>query len=711
MVFNFITDVTDGDNLSGIRWVELRRTTGEWELYQEGTFSPDDGLDRYMGGIAIDGAGNIGLAYNVSSEDEFVGVRFTGRKHDDELGEMTIVEQILVEGENTISSGARFGDYAQMGVDPINDRTFWYVTEYGKGAGSSSSTRIAAFEIERDPIDIGAFKFNGDLTSGFDPMEEISFQVTNFGMEEVSSFTAGYIFENGDVVTQEFNESIESGESIFITFDEMVEFNGAGTYSLTGFTQLDNDNVSANDSIKVELTNIAALDAGLLGISIENTTICDETSTVDVLLSNFGGDLLTSALIEVQLNGDVVYSETWTGELAFCKSEIVEITLSGFISGTNEILATVSAPNEGIDQGLLNNETSTSLEFIDNAVTLTINFELDFYPGETTYEVIDINGNVIAAGGPFTENTASEEFCADPEQCYTFIIYDSYGDGIFAPGGYELVDEDGNVLASLLENDFGTQENNDFCATFMCMLEVDIDITPANDTNGGSILITPLNGVGPFSYSIDGGDTFQDNPLFEGLDLGEYEIVVIGGEDCAFEGDAVIDACSLDVNVEFEDESDINLGSIIINVTGGTEPYMYSIDGGETFSSDNLFNNLTSGEYDVVAVDADGCEFTTGITLNFVVANETHQLGYTITATPNPTAGVFNIFLKGDIPSGERLGYKIYDATGKVIRSDDLVRYDSSFTSQVSIASEAAGVYYIRIINEDINQLLKVVKI
>ncbi|MEM7298294.1 MAG: hypothetical protein AAF391_08520, partial [Bacteroidota bacterium] len=39
MVMNFITDVTDGNNLSGIRWVELRKTPGnDWSLYQEGTF-------------------------------------------------------------------------------------------------------------------------------------------------------------------------------------------------------------------------------------------------------------------------------------------------------------------------------------------------------------------------------------------------------------------------------------------------------------------------------------------------------------------------------------------------------------------------------------------------------------------------------------------------------------------------------------------------
>ncbi len=711
MVFNFITDVTDGDNLSGIRWMELRREDADWYIYQEGTFSPDDGLDRYMGGTAIDGAGNIGLAYNVSSEDEFVGVRYTGRKHDDPLGEMTIAEQILVEGENTIQSGARFGDYAQMGVDPINDRTFWYVTEYGKGSGSSSSTRIAAFEIERDSFDIGAYKFNGALTGGFMEDEVISFQVQNFGTEAINSFTAGYIFENGAPVSQQFDIELKGGESTIVFFDETVDFIGAGTYSLTGFTQLESDQVIVNDSFRVDLTSIAALDAGIVGVSLESPTLCDSIAPLTVTLSNFGGDTLTSADIEILLNGTSIYNEPWEGSLAFCEQEIFQIDISGFISGENEIIASVSNPNGGTDQGLQNNESTTSLQFISNAVTLSINFDFDAYPEETTYEILDENNNVVASGGPFSGNIATEQFCADPDACYTFVIFDSFGDGIFFPGGYEIVDESGNVLASILNNDFGTEEQNEFCATFMCMLEVDIDITPALENEGGTILITPQNGVGPFSYSIDGGNTFQDSPLFENVPVGSYAIVVLGGEDCAFEGEALVEECSLSVVIEKEDETEGIPGSIFIQVTNGNPPYQYSIDGGENFSNNPLFTGLEEGDYEIVVRDADGCEFTTVITIDFVVATDTEKKGYRISATPNPTNGIFSIFIEGDIPGGERLGYVIYNAAGKIIRTDDLVRYGDTFVSQVSLYHEASGNYYIRFNSDEINELLRVIKI
>ncbi|NNF22376.1 MAG: hypothetical protein HKN67_10555, partial [Saprospiraceae bacterium] len=148
IVMNFITDVTDGDNLSGIRWIEFRRTDSEeWSVYQEGTFAPHDGLHRMMGSICMDKNGNIGLAYNVTSDTTYIGIRATGRRASDPLGIMTIDEIIVAEGENPIISGTRFGDYAHMSIDPVDDRTFWYTTEYAKGG--TSYTRILAYELSK----------------------------------------------------------------------------------------------------------------------------------------------------------------------------------------------------------------------------------------------------------------------------------------------------------------------------------------------------------------------------------------------------------------------------------------------------------------------------------------------------------------------------------------------------------------------------------
>ena len=48
---------------------------------------------------------------------------------------------------------------------------------------------------------------------------------------------------------------------------------------------------------------------------------------------------------------------------------------------------------------------------------------------------------------------------------------------------------------------------------------------------------------------------------------------------------------------------------IVFDVTGGSMPYLYSIDGGVTFGHNNMFVDLPSGVYEVIVQDAEGCEY------------------------------------------------------------------------------------------------------
>ncbi|MBT8232399.1 MAG: hypothetical protein HKO66_04935 [Saprospiraceae bacterium] len=141
MVMSHVTDVTGNDD-AGVRWYELRRTTGDWSIYQQGTYSPDT-ESRWMSSIAINGDGSIGLAYNTSSATSFPSVKFTGRKECDPLGTMTEPETVMAQG--TAANGSnRYGDYAAMSVDPV-DGSFWFTGEYNPA--SQWSTIIGNFDI------------------------------------------------------------------------------------------------------------------------------------------------------------------------------------------------------------------------------------------------------------------------------------------------------------------------------------------------------------------------------------------------------------------------------------------------------------------------------------------------------------------------------------------------------------------------------------
>lgn len=145
LVGNFTVDV--GGDLAGIRWFELRRTSGNWTVFSQGTFSPD-AVYRWMGAVSADQTGNIALGYSVSDGSSvYPSLRYTGRQFDDPPGVMTQGEVTFVTGAGTQGFN-RWGDYAAMGVDPADDCTFWFTSEYMTNGGGWA-TQIAAFRFDR----------------------------------------------------------------------------------------------------------------------------------------------------------------------------------------------------------------------------------------------------------------------------------------------------------------------------------------------------------------------------------------------------------------------------------------------------------------------------------------------------------------------------------------------------------------------------------
>jgi hypothetical protein len=131
----------------GVRWYEFRvganRTVN---LHQQGTYAPDS-LYRWMASPAIDRFGNIGIGYSFGGLPHYAGQRFAGRLANDPLGQLTLRETILAEGEGAQTNTLRWQDYTQTAVDPSDDCTIWYVGDYFRKEAASYSTRIGAFRM------------------------------------------------------------------------------------------------------------------------------------------------------------------------------------------------------------------------------------------------------------------------------------------------------------------------------------------------------------------------------------------------------------------------------------------------------------------------------------------------------------------------------------------------------------------------------------
>jgi hypothetical protein len=189
LVGNLVTDLFLGagstypDDTGGIRWFELRRGAAplppdvllrdgfedasfgqNWALYQEGTYAPEDApgvpanqADRWMGGIGVDKDGNIGMAFNVVRQAPALAasLRYTGRLATDPLGVMTQGEHEIATGAGNTGSGTaasqRWGDYNDMGVDPVDGCTFWFVGNYANSTLNPSNSRANKVVSFRHP--------------------------------------------------------------------------------------------------------------------------------------------------------------------------------------------------------------------------------------------------------------------------------------------------------------------------------------------------------------------------------------------------------------------------------------------------------------------------------------------------------------------------------------------------------------------------------
>ncbi len=141
---NHTVAATDG--VGGVRWYEVQDPGNTPTLTQQSTFQPDD-HHRWMGSLAADQDGNMAVGYSVSSATMFPAIRYAGRLAGEAPGLLGQGEATLIAGTGSQTGISRWGDYSAMTVDPVDDCTFWYTTEYYITTGNNWQTRIGSFRF------------------------------------------------------------------------------------------------------------------------------------------------------------------------------------------------------------------------------------------------------------------------------------------------------------------------------------------------------------------------------------------------------------------------------------------------------------------------------------------------------------------------------------------------------------------------------------
>lgn len=419
-VITFNVDV-DGNDTSGIRWVELRNSgIGAWSLHQEGTYAPADGNSRFMGSAAMDAAGNIGMGFNIASATLPAGIKYTGRYDGDPLGQMTVAETSIVEGVGVQTFSNRFGDYSHLTMDPDNF-TFWHTAEYFT-ANNAWRSRVAAFTLSSGfNADIGVSNIsepnNGILTAS----ESVTVDIRNFGLSAQSNFPVELYLDGSLVATETYTGTINPNEALPFTFSQTVDLSTSGqTYVLEAKTDLSGDEFAANDDYIKEVRHLLGSDVGVTEITAPSSGSGLGLETLTVTLENFGALTQSNFDVTYTVNGGTPVTETFTGSL--------DAEQNANFSFSQQLDLTALGPYEITVSTALGGDQDPSNDSVTATVTNLLcqpNLNCSFGDGFELFAVNEINNPSGCEGyGDFTSQVAN----FDPDSAYDLTVTTGYGD-------------------------------------------------------------------------------------------------------------------------------------------------------------------------------------------------------------------------------------------------------------------------------------------
>ncbi len=294
-------DVDDTDH-AGIRWYELRKNIGSWEVRQQGTYAPDAN-SRWIGGISMNKYGEIALGYSISSSSMYPSIRLTGQSAYENYkatGILDIAEISLQAGTNSQTASERWGDYSGMCVDPVNNKHFWYTNQYG-GVAMTKITCVDFIDLNI-PANLVATAKAKDLITldwllGADeaPIVLAYSETGEFGTpKNGTTYTEGQEIEGG-------------GKIIYIgankTFDH-IGLTPATLYYYRAWTVI--DNVFYTSYIESEATT---LETGLPTINYEKAIAIYPNPSNGIFTLQFDCEAKTRMLIDIYTaDNKLIYS-------------------------------------------------------------------------------------------------------------------------------------------------------------------------------------------------------------------------------------------------------------------------------------------------------------------------------------------------------------------------------------------------------------------
>ena len=283
-------------------------------------------------------------------------------------------------------------------------------------------------------------------------------------------------------------------------------------------------------------------------LKTNNSIACsNEGIAISAVLRNQGANTITSANASIVSGGNVVATQDFTMSRSRWQNQTLTfnpVTIADPSQPLSVVVNTINgvAPHHApfVNKPLNLTVSDIATEFSN----ITIKINLDRYGSETSWFLRNSAGTVVAQNPTYTNATANGAYPQPdinltlPNDCYTFDIRDSYGDGMcctYGAGGYQIL-ANGVLVAGLSGGAFGGGEVKAYEVNALSSNEFQtesITLFPNPASDNFTINTTKLvnveivNMLGKLVKSVQNVDASTSVDV-SNLDAGVYFVKVLG---------------------------------------------------------------------------------------------------------------------------------------------------------------------------------------
>ena len=387
-------------------------------------------------GQAIDNQSNlVGYPAGTINRTAFPGLSQSGNPAHTAMGRGNWV----TAGNQTLTQASYVNMAVEAELDVITRELTVHVEAFYTASSPVATNKLNIALLQNNTLGPQA---GGNMGNNYVHMHRLVHLITGqWGVDVTNTSTSSFIDETFTYTVPADYRSIP----VEIQDLELVVFMAETTQTI----------ISGNGTFPTYV-NLPANDA-----AIDSTFEYEEQCGIDfaptVTIQNTGADDLTSLDITYSINGGPDEVFTWTGSLSTFESEDVILDPIPYtIQASNTV--DFSLPT---DANASNNTASNTFDQLtdENTNSLNLRISTDANADEITWNIINIDGDVVASGGPYTSGEIVDiNFNVPDIGCHLFTVFDSGGDGDY----FIRLRDSENDLIFFINSEFGSQVSKNF---------------------------------------------------------------------------------------------------------------------------------------------------------------------------------------------------------------------------------------------------------